>query len=268
MFLLIANPVPSVAKKVVAERFGPNAITRQDMLNSFIRHGLSQEEAESEALLQIIAGSDTSATTIRMTMLNLLANPNAYRKLQAEIDEAIAKGQISSPIKDSEARTLPYLQGVIKEGLRIVPPAGGAFYKTVPPEGDVIHGIFVPGGTEIGSSALGIHHSTKTFGPDAEFFRPERWIEAAEKGEEEFARLSSSVDLVFHSGKYRCLGQTVALMEFNKIFVEVCCFWKTSLVDDCQVLRDILTCHDDCSCSEDLILRLSRRWSHSRSATR
>jgi len=206
------------------------------MLNSFIRHGLSQEEAESEALLQIIAGSDTSATTIRMTMLNLLANPNAYRKLQAEIDEAIAKGQISSPIKDSEARTLPYLQGVIKEGLRIVPPAGGAFYKTVPPEGDVIHGIFVPGGTEIGSSALGIHHSTKTFGPDAEFFRPERWIEAAEKGEEEFARLSSSVDLVFHSGKYRCLGQTVALMEFNKIFVEVCRFWKTSFVDDCQGL--------------------------------
>ncbi len=36
-----------------------------------------------------------------------------------------------------------------------------------------------------------------------------------------------TVDLVFHYGKYQCLGKTVALMEFNKIFVEVrmpvCC---------------------------------------------
>jgi hypothetical protein len=33
--------------------------------------------------------------------------------------------------------------------------------------------------------------------------------------------MSSTVDLVFHSGKWQCLGKTVALMEFNKIFVEV-----------------------------------------------
>ena len=188
------------------------------MLGSFIRHGLTQEEAAGEALLQIIAGSDTSASTIRMVMLYLLSNPDAYRKLQQEIDAGIDAGTISSPIKDAEARQMPYLQAVIKEGLRIIPPAGGAFYKTVPPGGDVIEGKFIPAGTQIGSSPFGIHHSKKLFGPDAELYRPERWLEA---DQEQASRMASTVDLVFHYGKYQCLGKTVALMEFNKIFVEV-----------------------------------------------
>jgi cytochrome P450 len=194
------------------------------MLTSFIRHGLTQEEASGEALLQVIAGSDTSATTIRSVLLYLLTNPHSYTRLQAEIDTSIAVGKISSPIKDSEARQLPYLQAVIKEGMRIIPPAGGAFYKTVPPEGDVIDGKFVPGGMQIGSSPLGIHHDKKTFGEDADVFRPERWLEA-DPGR--LALMTKTVDMVFHSGKYQCLGKPVALMEFNKIFVEVC--WAKSL---------------------------------------
>lgn len=145
------------------------------MLGSFIRHGLSQEEASGEVLLQIVAGSDTSATTIRSVLLHLVANPRAYAKLQAEIDEASATARISSPIKDAEGRRLPYLQAVIKEGLRLLPPASGLFFREVPRGGDVIDGKFVPGGTHIGISHLAIQHSTRTFGPDAELFRPERW---------------------------------------------------------------------------------------------
>ena len=43
----------------------------------------------------------------------------------------IAQGSISSPITDFEARKFPYLQAVIKEGLRILPPASGTFFKTL-----------------------------------------------------------------------------------------------------------------------------------------
>jgi cytochrome P450 len=188
------------------------------MLGSFIRHGLTQEQASGEALLQVIAGSDTSAGTLRAVMLNLLTNPPMYRRLQKEIDEGIAAGKISSPIKDAEARQFPYLQAVIREGLRIMPPASGAFFKEVPAGGDVIEGMFIPGGTQIGSSPLGIHRSKKIFGVDADLFRPERWTDATP---EKFAEMASTVDLVFHYGKYQCLGRGVALMEFNKIFVEV-----------------------------------------------
>lgn len=188
------------------------------MLSSFIRHGLNQEEASSETLLQIVAGSDTSASTIRAVMLHLLSNPRVYNKLQTEIDQAIEMGKISSPVKEAEGKRLPYLQAVIKEGLRIMPPASGAFFKIVPPEGDTIDGKFIPGGTQIGSNVMAIHRSKKIYGPDAEIYRPERWFEA--EGEQ-LARMNSTVDLIFHYGKFQCPGKGVAWMEFNKLFIEV-----------------------------------------------
>jgi cytochrome P450 len=203
------------------------------MLGSFVRHGLTQEEASGEALLQVVAGGDTSAGAIRTVMLNLLTHPVSYRKLRAEMEEGIATGKISLPIKDAEARQMPYLQAVIKEALRLMPPASGAFYKEVPPAGDMINGMFIPGGTQIGSSPLGIHCSKKIFGGDADHFRPERWIEATP---DKFAEMSSTVDLVFHYGKYQCLGRNVALMEFNKVFVEVCVSFG------CVVLQKLTSC--------------------------
>ncbi|KNG49861.1 cytochrome p450 [Stemphylium lycopersici] len=211
-----------VARKVVAERFAEDSKPQFDMLGSFIRHGLTPEEASGEALLQIIAGSDTSASTIRAVILNLLVNPTAYHRLQKEIDDGIVAGAISSPIKDAEGRQLPYLQAVIKEGLRILPPAVGANFKSVPPGGDILAGKFVPAGTQVGSSYFSIQHSTATFGPDAELFRPERWLEAAASDDPtQLAEMTNTVDLVFHYGKYQCLGKNVALMEFNKVFVEL-----------------------------------------------
>ena len=43
----------SITKEVVARRFGPNKKIQRDMLGSFIAHGLNQEEAESETILQM-----------------------------------------------------------------------------------------------------------------------------------------------------------------------------------------------------------------------
>src|ERR1700712_4340265 len=109
------------------------------MISSFISHGLTQMEVSSETLLAILAGSDTSAATIRAVLLNLMSAPLIYSRLQAEIDTATSLGKISLPITDSEARKLPYLQAVIKEGLRIMPPATGLSPKTVPKGGEMIN---------------------------------------------------------------------------------------------------------------------------------
>lgn len=189
------------------------------MLGSFIRHGLSQKEVSGEALLQVVAGTDTTATALKTVMLHVTTSPSVYRKLQAEIDSNLSNGTISSPITDAQARRLPYLQAVIKEGLRIRSPAGGAFFKTVnEPWGDNFNGVPLPYGTQIGVSHLSFLHSKQIFGDDAEMFRPERWMEA---DSEKLGKMNSAVDLIFHSGKYQCLGKSVALMEFNKIFVEL-----------------------------------------------
>ncbi|RKL19312.1 hypothetical protein BFJ68_g3586 [Fusarium oxysporum] len=207
-----------VANKKVAERFAPGAQSHPDMLGSFIRHGLTQEQASRESLLNVVAGSDTSATTIRLIMLSLLSNPMMYLKLRNEIDDAIKAGSISSPITDAEARKLPYLQAVIQEGLRIKAPAAGPLFKQVPPQGDEIDGKFIPGGTQIGQSPFAVYHSKEIFGQDASLFSPERWINADPAKYEAMAEV---VSLVFSTGKYQCLGKPVAFIELNKIFVEL-----------------------------------------------
>jgi len=44
----------SVANAAVAERFGPNPVIRKDMLGSFLSHGLTREQLESETLTQML----------------------------------------------------------------------------------------------------------------------------------------------------------------------------------------------------------------------
>lgn len=99
-----------VAEKVVDQRFGADKEVKKDMLGAFVRNGVSQRQCETEVLFQIIAGSDTTATAIRGTMLYLITTPYAYNRLQQEVDDAIADGRVSSPVKAEEGRKLEYLQ--------------------------------------------------------------------------------------------------------------------------------------------------------------
>jgi cytochrome P450 len=152
-------------------------------------------------------------------MLHIMTSPLVYARLQAEIDEAARTGKISSPIvQESEARELPYLQAVIHEGLRVSPPSGGLLSKVVPPEGDTINGVFVPGGAEIASNTWSVVRDPDVFGQEPEFFSPERWLGISE---DQYAKMARVVDLIFGHGKYKCLGRTVAWIELNKVFVEV-----------------------------------------------
>lgn len=216
---LTASTKTRIAKQVVSERLASTGGERKDMLSSFLQHGLTREEAEGEALVNIIAGSDTTATSIRTTMLYLMSSPQVYRKLAHEVRTAAAEGRLSTPITDEEARSLPYLQAVIKEGLRVFPPVAGLMPTVVPPGGDVIHGVPVPEGTEIGWSSFGVQHNKGVYGVDADTFRPERWLEI--KDQERLRAMTSTWELVFKYGKWQCLGRSVALMELNKMFVEV-----------------------------------------------
>ncbi|KAL8955438.1 MAG: hypothetical protein Q9183_006646, partial [Haloplaca sp. 2 TL-2023] len=80
-----------IAKQMVARRFGSGKEVKQDMLGSYINHGLSQREAETEAVLNIMAGSDTTVAALRSIVLFIISNPQVYRKLQEELDTAASK---------------------------------------------------------------------------------------------------------------------------------------------------------------------------------
>lgn len=165
-----------------------------------------------------IAGSVSSATAMCMTLLCLITTPTSYTTLQKEIDTAIREGKISYPIAESEAKKLPYLQAVIREGLRMYPPVTGLGSKQVPKGGDLINGHFVPEGTQVGTNYFGLMRCKDIWGNDADVFRPERWLEADDDRER---IMNGVVDLAFGYGKYSCLGKPIAMMELNKIFVEV-----------------------------------------------
>lgn len=57
----------------------------------------------------LIAGSDTTASVMRVTMLYIMSTPRVYNKLKAEIANAVRRG-VSSPITVEEAKKIPYLQ--------------------------------------------------------------------------------------------------------------------------------------------------------------
>lgn len=211
-----------VLQKIVADRFsgqGSDEKRDRDMLDAFIGRGLTQLEAESESLLQILAGSDSTATSIRMTFAYLLTNPPCYAKLRSEIDKAIQAGSISFPVvSDSEAQKLPYLQACIKEGLRMWQPLNGTQTKVLAQEeGVTIDQVWIPGGTQVALSQHQMMRRQDLFGPDADMFKPERWFTDPEtlKSYERVWELS------FAAGRFTCLGKNIALMELNKVFVEV-----------------------------------------------
>jgi cytochrome P450 len=211
--------VMQLAQQAVRSRYGPEPEVKRDMLGSFVAHGLSEQEAQGESVVQIIAGSDTSATAIRSTMLFIMTNPQVYARFQAEIDERVAAGLISSPITDAEAKSFPYLQAIIREGIRMWPPATGLIPK-VSKKDEIVCGMRIPAGTNVAWSPWAIMRNKTVFGDDAGIFRPERWLDIPQ---ERWRVMDQTVMLDFGSpSRWECLGKNIAMIELNKTYVEVC----------------------------------------------
>lgn len=92
------------------------------------------------------AGSDTTGVTLSAALYYLYTNPEKLQLLRKEIDTQAAAGQISDPITFQEAQSLPYLQGVIKEVLRLHPAVGTILPRFVPKGGLELAGYYFPPG--------------------------------------------------------------------------------------------------------------------------
>ncbi|KAK4569667.1 hypothetical protein LTR86_003432 [Recurvomyces mirabilis] len=218
------------ARKAVSERFQDvKSAQKKDMLSHFMDKGLTQEQCENEAHVQIIAGSDSTTTILRCTLFLLISNPVAYGKLRAEIDQAANDGSLSYPIANyASVQKLPYLSAALWEGLRMFPPLAGLKAKLAPPGGDTFKDVFYPEGTEVGLCDDAMCRKRETFGDDAQFYRPERWIEA---GQEERVVFQRTVDSIFGTGRFQCLGRHIAMMELHKTLVELIRNFDWSIAD-------------------------------------
>ncbi|EMD40236.1 hypothetical protein CERSUDRAFT_112429 [Gelatoporia subvermispora B] len=170
---------------------------------------LSPDELSSEAQTLLIAGSDTISNSTCAIVYWIARNPDVQKKLQAELDAALAdagEGPIA-PVEKTER--LLYLNAVIDEGLRVHSTVGANLPRVVGPEGVTILGHTFTEGTVVSVPAYSTHRDENIWGHDAEFFRPERWLEA----DKEKRDAMNKAFVPFSVGPRACVGRNLAKMQ-------------------------------------------------------
>lgn len=172
-------------------------------------------------MVNMIAGADTTAILIRSALYYSLQHPDVWAKLTAEVRAAVPKQSVPPAYKD--VRGLPYLDAVVREASRIHPGVGMTLERYVPAGGYTLpSGQFLPEGVAVGMNPYIVNRNPAVFGPDADTFRPERWLRDEDAGEteEQFKlRLAAMnrADLSFGAGARLCIGKNMALWQSFKV---------------------------------------------------
>lgn len=141
----------------------------------------------------IVAGSDTTAVSLSSCLYNLVKYPSTMARLREEIKEFQLRKETSNTfITFKEAQSMPYLLAVIKEALRLHPATGLPLWRVVPEGGALIAGQQFPAGSVVGLNSWVAHYNPSVFGPDADIFRPERWLEAEKEKGEQYQRMEAN----------------------------------------------------------------------------
>ncbi|KAI8625826.1 cytochrome P450 [Xylariaceae sp. FL1651] len=159
---------------------------------------------KSEAGSFIGAGTETTASALTTLTYFVLANPEVLRKLREELETVMPEGRAELP-PTSTLETLPYLTGIIQEGIRLSFSVPGRLPRTAPTEELNYKGYKLPPGTVLSQSAYLLHTDENVF-PDAFAFKPERWI-----NDTEFTLRRHFV--AFSRGARGCIGINLAYAE-------------------------------------------------------
>lgn len=106
---------------------------------------------ESQALM--FGGGDTTGNALMVTTFHVAKRPEIYKKLKAELKSAWSSLDETPSLKSLEH--LPYLNAVIKEGLRMSTGVVSGLARMVPSQGAKICGAFIPAG--VSSHAAHLH---------------------------------------------------------------------------------------------------------------
>jgi len=162
---------------------------------------MSEQQLRDEAMTLYLAGHETTALTLSWTWYLLAQHPEVEERLVAEWSEVL-RGR--TPTAEDLLR-LPYTDAVILEAMRLYPPVyliGREATRDLE-----LGGYRVPRGTTIFMSQWVSHRDPRYFGPDAEEFRPERWLDGL------LQRIPKYAYYPFGGGPRVCIGNTFALME-------------------------------------------------------
>ncbi|KAK7287400.1 hypothetical protein RIF29_00673 [Crotalaria pallida] len=149
----------------------------------------------------MLAGSDTTSTTLTWILANLLNNRHALKRAQEEIDLQVGR---DSRVNTSDIKNLNYLQAIVKETLRLFPP-GPLLVPHQAREDCYIHGYYVPKGTRVFANVWKLQRDP-TIWSEPERFSPERFI--TDNGELDESHHFEY--LPFGSGRRACPGSMLA----------------------------------------------------------
>ncbi|KAL1706309.1 cytochrome P450 [Schizophyllum commune] len=192
---------------------------------------LDEDEVYAQLLTILLAGHETTANALSWAFFELAQQPDIQSRLRAEIRSVrISK---EAPHLTAEAiQAMPYLNAVVKEILRFHSPV----YSTsrTATQDDVIplerpifdqHGrpileIAVPKGTYVSISIAAYSRERALYGPDADLFNPERWLQEGSVSKHAGGGIYSNL-LTFGSGHRGCLGWRFAVFEMSAFIIEL-----------------------------------------------
>ncbi len=154
---------------------------------------LTDRELRDELLTLLVAGHETTATSLSWAIERLIRHPDKLARLQAELAEGKAE----------------YLEAVIRETLRLRPvlPVVVRDLQT-----DVeLGGFHLPAGTRVACSIQLVHTNPEIY-PDPHAFKPERFLDS---------KPGTYTWIPFGGGIRRCLGASFALYEMKQVLPAV-----------------------------------------------
>ena len=178
----------------------------RDLLSVFLEaryedgSAMPEKQIRDELVTLLSAGHETTAIALSWTWLLLAQNPEAERKLAAEL-KAVLGG--STPTVGDLSRLI-FTQSVVRESMRLYPPAWMIGRESV--RDCEIGGCRVPGRTTVYISPWVMHRDPRFF-DEPERFSPERWTD------EYMKRLPKFAYLPFGGGPRVCIGAGFAMME-------------------------------------------------------
>jgi cytochrome P450 len=190
--------------RVIAERRA-NPGDRGDLLSMLLAardddgRPMSDRQLRDETITLFLAGHETTAIALSWTLFLLAKNPDAEARLRAEIARLGDRLPAAADL-----HRLPFTEAVVKEGLRMYPPAY-VIGREALADCD-LGGFRCAARTTIYFAPWVLHRDARFF-PDPERFRPERWLDGST------SKLPKYAYIPFGGGPRICIGERFAMME-------------------------------------------------------
>ena len=175
---------------------------------------LTTEELKDQVLLLLFAGHETLTSAVASFCLLTAQNPDVMTKLRAEQ----ANFADNSPITLDTIKEMTYLDMVIKEVMRIIPPVGGGFRKVI--QSFAFDGYQIPEGWTI-QYQIAQTHQDKDIYTEQDKFDPDRF--SPHRQEDKQANFAY---IPFGGGLRECLGKEFARLEMR--------IFAAKLLQQCQ----------------------------------